>query len=223
MKRTNLSIQERAKILLNEHQALISKVYEGVSQERKTVLDEDRKKHPEEEPTLEKYEQRIQKAHAFFNELKEGKNAEKINGIDVYDVKVDSFIGDPNATIQHNAFKQSRITNLSSKPDLLWFLDEPLKDFYFQPMVFGKTSIERLEYALQTGRGDIARQNGGLFASQHPGKALEYGCMPKVILGYNSEGLKYIGGAEGYEHEFIGNPKDSLLCILKISQTGAIK
>jgi hypothetical protein len=216
MKQNNLSTQEKAKILLSQHNELISKVYAKLSRERRRELDEDRRRHPEEEPTLEKYEQRIRKAHSFFDELKIGRNAKSINGVDVYYLEIDSFIGDSKATIQHDAFRYSRIANLSSRPDLLWFLNEPLRDFYFQPIIFGKTANERLEYTLQTGKGDNARQNGGLFVCQHPAKALEYGPMPKVILGYNRKGLRYISGPEGYESEFIGNPKYSLLCVLKI-------
>lgn len=209
-----LTVKEKAQIMFDEHNKALEQIYEAADEKRKKLLDEDRKKHPEEELTLDWYLQRFQEVNDLLEELTKYSHR-KVSGVDLYTLNIDSYKG-TRKSLGTKAFEDSRIVNLPKQPTLKYFLDFDLSDFYFKKIKLGRSSEINIPELAITGIANMARTGGELFATEYAEKALEYGIMPKVLAVYDAAGLHHIGGAEGYEHVFIESPKKSLLSIIKI-------
>ncbi len=209
---SRLSIEEKARIDFEDCIRFKAKQWASLSDEQKRVIEEDEKQRQYEPMTLEGFEQGFRHAHSFFDELRERNYFQKLNGVDVYDLFIDDMKY-PTHNFHPNGFENSKITNMSSNPELLSFLIAQVDRFYFVDVKFRCVSNQRLDYVVQNGTDRADRKT---FVSPYPNKALEYGVMPKLLLVYDGDGINYLGGIEGYEHEFTKEPKSLLQCVMRV-------
>nr|MBI4156359.1 hypothetical protein [Candidatus Woesearchaeota archaeon] len=208
MTKLRLSIEERARILFDNYIRRISELPEDI---RNGFDSKDSRLN-----VLKDYRKDVSKANTLFCKLQKGKYFSKINGIEIYDLIIDSMNGDPNLSRfeMHNSdtFNRSSVINMPSKPNLYHVLID-LSYFYVEPMVFRCTLNDRFDYTLNNGTD---RTDKRTFASEYYSKALKYGgSMPKILLAYNSNRLKPI---KDYEYEFLDDdPKLSLICAMRIN------
>lgn len=207
-----LSAEEKARIEFEDYTRARARIWAELSDKERREIEEDRKKHPEEEITFEKYEQRFRENQTLIEELEHGKYCQILDGVNIYDLFIDTM-EKPEYNYHPHGFNESRIVNLSSSPKLLQFLDTELQRFCFKHLNFRSVSNKRLGYVLQNGTD---REDRKTFVSQYSTKALEYGVMPKLLLVYDANGIMYRGGVEGYEYEFTEDPKSLLQCAVRV-------
>jgi len=209
---SRLSIEEKARIEFEDYTRMRAELRARLSDEERREIEEDERQHPKEMMTLEKYEQQFREAHAFIDELRNENYFQSLSGVDVYDLFIDGM-KNPEHDFHPDAFRDSRITNLSSNPDLHWFLDIGLRRFLYGNVQFRCVSNERLDHVIRNGTD---REDRKTYVSPHSAKALEYSVMPKLLLVYDGDGIEYLGGIEGYEHEFIEDPKSLIQCAVRV-------
>jgi|SRR3989344_827866 len=209
---SRLSIEEKARIDFEDYTRMRAKLRAKLSDEQRKEIEEDEKQHPEDMMTLRKYEQQFKEAHTFIDELRKENYFQSLGGVDVYDLFIDTM-RNPETNFHSDGFRDSRVVNLSSSPYLTWFLDVGLDKFFYRNLQFRCASNKRLDHVVRDGTD---REDRKTYVSPHSAKALEYGAMPKLLLVYDGEGIRYFGGVEGYEHEFTKDPKSLLQCAVRI-------
>ena len=136
------SIEEKARIEFEDYKKFKYNIWSKLSEEEKRVIEEDRKFHPEEEMTLEKYEKQFRKAHNIVDELRNSKYFQNKGNVDIYDLVIDKM-RNPEHNYHPDGFNDSKIINLRSNLDLLGFLDRILGRYIFREE--NGTSGRRLE------------------------------------------------------------------------------
>ncbi|MFC1741600.1 hypothetical protein ACFL3V_03630 [Nanoarchaeota archaeon] len=206
----DLSIEEKARISFDRHNRDWVEELENMSAELRAQYEEKWATDPMyDRMSLAGFERRYRQIHALFDELKEGNHFQRINDVDIYDWIIDTM-KDRNQTTK--LFGRSNVTNLSSRPRV-HYLVWALNGFYFRHLHYRCTSSERLEQIIQTGTD---RDDRMTYVTRHFEKAFEYGSMPKLLLVYDAKGTKFIGGGEGYLHEFTEDPKSLLQGVMRI-------
>ena len=207
-----LSIEEKARTMFDDYDKMWSEKLDRMSPEKRAEIEQDWATHPESRMSLEKFEEKYKKAHDFFDELRKGSHIQDRNGVDI----IDLYVGEFKQTGRFDDVKYAPIENLSERLGLGLFLQGIIQDFYFVRLLLRGVKPERLDTVLQKGTD---RDDRITYATIYAAKSLEYGGLPKLILGYDGDCLEEVKDSiRDYEHRFIVEPKSALVCAVRVQE-----
>ena len=207
-----LSIEEKARTMFDDYDKMWSEKLDRMSPEKRAEIEQDWATHPESRMSPEKFEEKYRKAHDFFDELRKGGHIHDKNGVDI----IDLYVGEFEQTGRFDDVQYAPIENLSERLGLGLFLQGIIQDFYFVRMLLRGVKPERLDTVLQKGTD---RDDRITYATIYAAKALEYGGLPKLILGYDGSCLEEVKESiRDYEHRFIVEPKSALVCAIRVQE-----